>query len=146
MKSYASVKLKLLGAVFGLAVSACQTLPSADSVYHPSSSTSTVANREKEYQDLLKVYKDDRVDVLNDLLSGENNTKQTSIVVNNHSACNMVLTITSKNWTKKVPIEAGKAGFSMVDRNKSYTLTGYACNAPFTHSKYVTESYIITIK
>lgn len=147
-------KVKQKGLITGFALlllGSCQTLPSADSVYNnsrpnASSSNSTIASREREYQDLVKVYKSDRVDVLNDLLGGDNNTKQTSIVVNNNSSCNMVLTITSKNMVKKVPIEAGKAGFSMVDRNQQYTLTGYACNASFNHSKYVTESYIISIK
>lgn len=145
MKAY--FKWLISGSAFAF-ISACQTLPSADSVYNKQTSTagSTISSREKEYQELSKVYKEDRAAVLNDLLNGDKDTKQTSIVLNNDSSCNMILTITSKGMVKRIPIPAGKAGFSMVDRNQSYTLTGYACNAPFNHTKFVTDSYILSIK
>lgn len=102
-------------------------------------------NTEKEYNDLLKTYKPETAEVLTDLLNSSSNSPRTSISVQNKSRCNMVLTVSGNNFYKKIPIGAGKIGYTMVQKNQSYKLSGMVCRSTYQSTKFITDSYAITL-
>ncbi|MBB6372677.1 DUF6759 domain-containing protein [Chryseobacterium shigense] len=112
----------------------------------PGTGGSTAMSTEREYAELIKTYKPETADVLNDLLNEDSPTNpRTSISVENKSPCNMVLTVSSSGFFKKIPIGSGKVGYTMVPKNKNYRLSGMLCNSSYEATKYVTTSYAIKI-
>jgi len=115
------------------------------------SSRNTGSNRtsetqtEREYQNLIKTYKPETAEVLTDLLNGSEDSQKTSVTVENKSDCNMVLTISGANYFKKIPIGAHKIGSAMVIKNQNYTLSTTVCTAVYNKTKFVTNSYNITL-
>lgn len=100
---------------------------------------------EREYQALLKTYKPETAEVLNSLLNDSSNSPTVSISVENKSNCNMVLTISGKNYFKKIPIGANKIGSAMVPKNQNYNVSGMLCNSVYEKTKYVTNSFSIKL-
>lgn len=118
----------------------------ARKTYPPTSNTSSSSvNTEREYNELLKTYKSETADVLNDLLNGSSDSSKTSFSVENKSRCNMVLTISGNNYYKKIPIGANKIGSVMLPKNQSYKLSGMVCNSVYQSTKYISSSYSITL-
>ncbi|WP_426476205.1 DUF6759 domain-containing protein [Chryseobacterium sp. CBSDS_008] len=114
--------------------------------YPGSSAGNKAANTEREYNELLKTYKPETTEVLNDLLNSDDpKNPKTSISVENKSPCNMVLTVTGNNFFKKIPIGAGKIGYTMVPKNQNYSLSGILCNSTYQSTKYITTSYSIKL-
>ena len=111
-----------------------------------SGNSSSAANTEREYNELIKTYKPETADVLNDLLNSDSpSNPKTSISVQNGSRCNMVLTVSSNGFFKKIPIASGKIGYTMVPKNQNYKLSGMLCNSPYQSTKYITSSYSIKL-
>ncbi|MGK6343885.1 DUF6759 domain-containing protein [Chryseobacterium sp. DT-3] len=111
-----------------------------------SSPGSTVMSTEREYAELIKTYKPETADVLTDLLNEDSpGNPRTSISVENKSPCNMVLTVSSTGFFKKIPIGSGKVGYTMVPKNRNYRLSGMLCNSSYDSTKYITTSYAIKI-
>lgn len=113
---------------------------------HPSPTTSSATNTEREYNELIKTYKPETTEVLNDLLNSDSpdNTK-TSLSVENKSSCVMVLTVSSTNFFKKIPIAAGKIGYTMVPKNQTYKLSSMICRSPYQSTKFISSSYSIKL-
>lgn len=109
------------------------------------SSNNVINNTEREYHELLKTYKPETAEVLTDLLNGPSGNPKTSITVENNSRCNMVLTISGKNYLKKIPIGAGKIGTAMVLKDQNYNLYGKVCESVYQKTKFITTSYNITL-
>ncbi|SMO86337.1 hypothetical protein SAMN06265171_109127 [Chryseobacterium rhizoplanae] len=104
------------------------------------------ANTEREYNELIKTFKPETADVLNDLLNSDDpKNPKTSISVENKSPCNMVLTVSGNNFFKKIPIGAGKIGYTMVPKNQNYRLSGVLCNSTYQSTKFITTSYSIKL-
>ncbi|AKK72197.1 DUF6759 domain-containing protein [Chryseobacterium gallinarum] len=113
---------------------------------YPARNSGSVANTEREYNELMKTYKPETAEVLTDLLNNDDpSNPRTSISVNNKSSCNMVLTISGNNFFRKIPIGAGKIGYAMVPRNQNYRLSGMLCNSSYQSTKYITSSYNISL-
>ncbi|PQA92288.1 competence protein ComL [Chryseobacterium shigense] len=113
---------------------------------YPSGSGTSAANTEREYTELLKTYKPETAEVLNDLLNDDTpNNPRTSISVENKSPCNMVLTVSSNNFFKKIPIASGKIGYTMVPKNQNYKLSGMLCHSSYQSTKFISTSYSIKI-
>lgn len=103
-------------------------------------------NTEIEYNSLIKTYKPETAEVLNDLLNDDSpSNTRTSITVENQSPCNMVLTISGTNYYKKIPIAAGKIGYAMLTKNQTYKLSGRLCQSVYQSSKYITTSYSVKL-
>lgn len=100
---------------------------------------------EIEYQTLSKTYKSETSAVLTAILNGSEDQDKTSVVVENKSRCNMVLTISGTNYFKKVPIAVGKIGAVMVPKNQNYNLSGMACRAVYQKTKLISEPYRTTV-
>lgn len=103
------------------------------------------AQTEREYQALIKTYKPETAEVLNSLLNDSSNSPTVSISVENNSNCNMVLTISGKNYFKKIPIAAHKTGAAMVPKNQNYNLSGMLCNSLYEKTKFITNSFSIKL-
>ena len=115
--------------------------------YPANSGGSSAANTEREYNELMKTHKPETAQVLNDLLNNDDpGNPKTSISVNNSSPCNMVLTISGNNFFKKIPIGAGKTGYTMVTKNQNYSLSGMVCNSRNQSTKFITTSFSITLR
>lgn len=111
-----------------------------------SGSSNSAANTEREYNELIKTYKPETADVLNDLLNSDSpSNPKTSISVQNGSRCNMVLTVSSNGFFKKIPIASGKIGYTMVPKNQNYKLSGMLCSSSYQSTKYITSSYSIKL-
>lgn len=106
---------------------------------------SSAAQTEREYQALIKVYKPETAEVLNSLFNDSSNSPNVSITVENQSNCNMVLTISGKNYFKKIPIGAHKTGAAMVPKNQNYNLSGMLCNSVYEKTKFITNSFNIKL-
>lgn len=119
--------------------------PAAPVISTTGTKTSPAAQTEIEYQTLIKTYKSETADVLNDLLNGSSQNSKTSIIAENQSACNMVLTISGNNYFKKIPIGAKKTGSVMVPKNQNYNLSGMICNSVYQKTKFVTDSYSVKL-
>ncbi|RLJ34376.1 hypothetical protein CLU97_3884 [Chryseobacterium sp. 7] len=120
--------------------------PGRTSYPYPTSNAGNSANTEREYSELIKTYKPETADVLNDLLNSDDpKNPRTSISVENKSSCNMVLTVSGGNFFKKIPIGAGKIGYTMVPKNQNYRLSGVVCNSAYQSTKFVTTSYSIKL-
>ncbi|MCS3530722.1 DUF6759 domain-containing protein [Chryseobacterium sp. JUb7] len=102
-------------------------------------------NTEGEYSELIKTYKPETTEVLNDLLNGSSDHSKTSVSVHNKSRCNMVLTINGGGYYKKIPITAGKIGYAMVPKNQNYTLSGMVCSSAYNKKTFISSSYSITL-
>lgn len=113
----------------------------------PAKATPPVVIRqtETEFEQLMKTHKPETAKVLEDLLNGSEGSPNTSISVENKSACNMVLTVSGPNFFKKIPIPSGKIGSTMVPKNQKYNLSGMVCKAVYQNTKFVSTSYSITI-
>ncbi len=108
--------------------------------------TSNTANTEREYNELIKTYKPETADVLNDLLNSDSpSNPRTSISVENNSRCNMVLTVSGNGFFKKIPIASGKMGYTMVPKNQNYKLSGMLCGSSYQATKFITSSYSIKL-
>ncbi|MCD0456668.1 competence protein ComL [Chryseobacterium sp. LC2016-27] len=107
--------------------------------------TNSVTQTEREYQALLKTYKPETAEVLNSLLNDSSNSPTVSISVENNSNCNMVLTISSKNYFKKIPIAAHKTGAAMVPKDQNYNLSGMLCSSVYEKTKFITNSFSIKL-
>ncbi|AZA80952.1 competence protein ComL [Chryseobacterium lactis] len=115
--------------------------------YPGGNSGGSIANTDREYNELLKTYKPETAEVLSDLLNNDDPASlRTSISVENKSPCNMVLTISGNNFFKKIPIGAGKIGYTMIPKNQNYSLSGMVCNSRYQSNKYITSSYSITLR
>ncbi|UKB80104.1 DUF6759 domain-containing protein [Chryseobacterium sp. MEBOG07] len=113
---------------------------------YPTNNSGNTANTEREYNELIKGYKPETAEVLNDLLNSDDpKNPKTSISVENKSPCNMVLTVSGNNFFKKIPIGAGKTGYTMVPKNQNYRLSGVVCNSTYQSTKFVTTSYSIKL-
>lgn len=113
---------------------------------YPTGSGSSSASTEREYAELIKTYKPETADVLNDLLNADSpSNPKTSISVENQSRCNMVLTVSGNGFFKKIPIASGKVGYTMVPKNQNYRLSGMLCNASYQSTKFISTSYAIKI-
>ncbi|MFZ4931914.1 DUF6759 domain-containing protein [Chryseobacterium sp. Mn2064] len=140
-------KLLILSGIF-LLLTSCNVnyggYPTRSS--YPSNNASNTVNTEREYNELIKTYKAETADVLNDLLNSDSpSNPKTSISVTNKSNCNIVLTISGNNFFKKIPIGAGKIGYTMVLKNQNYRLSGMLCNSVYQSTKYITSSYSVSI-
>lgn len=110
------------------------------------SSGNTAVNTEREYNELIKTYKPETAEVLNDLLNDDSPTNpRTSISVENKSPCNMVLTVSGNGFFKKIPIASGRVGYTMVLKNQNYKLSGMLCNSSYQTSMFISTSYAIKI-
>lgn len=115
--------------------------------YPTNSGGSSAANTEREYNELMKTYKPETAEVLSDLLNNDDpGNLKTSISVENKSPCNMVLTVSGNGFFKKIPIGAGKIGYTMVTKNQNYSLSGMLCNSRYQSNKFITSSYSITLR
>lgn len=112
---------------------------------YPNNNSASTANTEREYNELIKTYKPETADVLNDLLNEDASGPRTSISIENLSRCNMVLTISGNNFFKKIPIAAGKIGYTMLPKNQNYRLSGMVCNSSYQSTKFITSSYSIKL-
>lgn len=120
--------------------------PGRTSYPYPANNTGNRANTEREYNELIKTYKPETADVLNDLLNSDDpKNPKTSVSLENKSPCNMVLTVSGNNFFKKIPIGAGKIGYTMVPKNQNYRLSGMLCNSTYQSTKFVTTSYSIKL-
>jgi hypothetical protein len=113
--------------------------------YPSASNTSSPINTEREYNELLKTYKPETTEVLNDLLNDSSGSPKTSFSVENKSPCNMVLTISGNNFYRKIPIGAGKIGYVMLPKNQNYKVSGMVCNSVYQSTKFISNSYSITL-
>ncbi|MEG0926571.1 MULTISPECIES: DUF6759 domain-containing protein [Chryseobacterium] len=115
--------------------------------YPTNNSGGSAANTAREYNELIKTYKPETAEVLSDLLNDDDpGNLRTSISVENKSSCNMVLTVSGNGFFKKIPIGAGKIGYTMVPKNQNYRLSGMVCNSSYQSTKYITSSYSITLR
>lgn len=140
----------ILGICISILLDSCSTTystgTSSPSKNSPrTTSTPSVSQTEQEYNALIKTYKPETADVLTDLFNDSSNSPKTSITVTNKSRCNMVLTITGKNYSKKIPIGAGKIGYAMVLKNQNYNLSGMVCSSVYKKTQYISSSYSITL-
>ncbi len=120
--------------------------PGRTSYPSSNSNSGSRANTEREYSELIKTYKPETADVLNDLLNSDDpKNPKTSISVENKSPCNMVLTVSGNNFFKKIPIGSGKIGYTMVLKNQNYSLSGLICNSTYQSTKFITTSYSIKL-
>ncbi|MFP3599014.1 DUF6759 domain-containing protein [Chryseobacterium sp. SIMBA_029] len=113
---------------------------------YPSRSGSAVNNTDSEYNELIKTYKPETAEVLNDLLNSDSpGNPKTSISVENKSSCNMVLTVSGNNFFKKIPIAVGKIGYTMVPKNQNYKLSAMVCRSPYQSTQFISSSYSIKL-
>lgn len=141
----------IFGIGLSLLLSSCSTNYGTTSSSAPKNtqprpaSTPSVSQTEQEYNTLIKTYKSETAEVLTDLFNDSSNNPKTSITVTNKSRCNMVLNITGKNYSKKIPIAAGKIGYAMILKNQNYSLSGMVCNSVYKKTQYISSSYSITL-
>lgn len=141
----------ILGIGLSFLLSSCSTNYNTTSSSSPKnghpriSSTPSASQTEQEYNTLMKTYKPETAEVLTDLFNDSSNDPKTSITVTNKSRCNMVLSITGKNYSKKIPIASGKIGYAMVLKNQNYSLSGMVCNSVYKKTQYISSSYSITL-
>ncbi|WP_126652546.1 DUF6759 domain-containing protein [Chryseobacterium aureum] len=120
--------------------------PGRTSYPYPTGTTGNSGTTEREYNELMRTYKPETTEVLNDLLNSDDpKNPRTSISVENKSSCNMVLTVSGGNFFKKIPIGAGKIGYTMVPKNQNYRLSGVVCNSTYQSTKFITTSYSIKL-
>lgn len=101
----------------------------------------TASNTESEYYEVLKTYKSETAAVLTDLLNDPSPTDtKTSLLVENLSRCNMVLTVSGNNYFKKIPIAPSKMAAVMLPKNQNYRLSSIICNSTYQSTKYITKS------
>ncbi|WP_128414189.1 DUF6759 domain-containing protein [Chryseobacterium sp. Leaf394] len=140
---------KYLAVMAIMSAIACGTKPVLKKPVQPQSSkkytSAPVKQTETAYKNLSKTEKQETAEVLNDILNGSSDSPNTSISVHNKSRCNMVLSISGPNFSKQIPIPAGKTGSTMVPKNQKYNLSGMVCQSVYNNSKYVTGTYSISL-
>lgn len=142
------MKKLLFFSVISLSIISCNANYSSYPVRtnYPAGSATSAVNTEREYAELIKTYKPETAEVLNDLLNADSPTAlKTSVSVENRSPCNMVLTISGNDFFKKIPIASGKVGYTMVPKNQNYRLSGMLCNSSYQSTKFISTSYAIKI-
>lgn len=130
----------LIGFVIFLVLNSC------GSIYNNSPATSSPSNTEREYNEVLKTYKSETAEVLTYLLNETSpNNPKTALTVENNSRCNMVLTVSSNNYYKKIPIATGKIGSVMILKNQTYKLSGMVCQSVYQTSTFISSAYSIKL-
>ncbi len=114
-------------------------------VSNTGSSTTPAAQAEREYQALVKTYKSETAAVLTDILNGSSDPGKTSVMVENKSRCNIVLTVSGNNYFKKIPIGVNKKAAVMVPVNQNYNFSGMICDAVYQKTKLVSSSYSMVL-
>jgi hypothetical protein len=109
----------------------------------PEPKTSEVSD---SYESLIKTYKPETAEVLSDLLNGTSDSPRTSIIIDNKSNCNLVVTVKGGNILKKIPATKGKLSYIMIEKNQNYTISGNLCGKNFKQSARIYDSYTITLK
>ncbi|MEG0760219.1 DUF6759 domain-containing protein [Chryseobacterium sp.] len=104
-----------------------------------------VKQTETAYKNLSKTKNQETAELLNDILNGSSESPNTYISVHNKSRCNMVLSISGPNFSKQIPIPAGKTGSTMVPKNQNYNLSGMVCQSVYNNTKFVTGTYSISL-
>jgi hypothetical protein len=121
-------------------------LNSCGSAYNNYPVKSSTSNTEREFNEVLKTYKSETAEVLTYLMNETSpNDPKTALTVENISRCNMVLTVSSNNYYKKIPIGAGKIGSVMIPKNQTYKLSGMVCKSAYQSSKFISDSYSIKL-
>ncbi|ASW75705.1 competence protein ComL [Chryseobacterium piperi] len=142
-------KLALSCGILALSLVSCSVnynnYPVRNRFPNTTNNTPSTANIEREYSELVKTYKPDTTEVLNSLLNGSSDDNRTSFTVENKSPCNMVLTISGNNFYKKIPIAAGKMGYTMLPKNQNYRLSGVLCRSVYQSTKFISDSYTISL-
>lgn len=134
------MKKLLIGFVIFMVLNSCGT------TYNNYPVKSSPSNTEREYNEVLKTYKSETAEVLTYLLNETSpNDPKTALTVENTSRCNMVLTVSSNNYYKKIPIGAGKIGSVMIPKNQTYKLSGMVCQSAYQTSKFITSAYSIKL-
>lgn len=121
-------------------------LHSCEATYNRYTPQNNAKEPDSEYRELSKTYKSETAEVLTYLLNeiSEEDPK-TALTVENISRCNMVLTVSSNNYFKKIPIAAGKTGAVMIPKNQTYRLSGMVCQSTYQTSKLITKPYSVKI-
>ncbi len=129
----------------GVVLVSCSVMntPNMGNVYG-GNSQGTLPQVEREYQDLVKSYQQDTAGLLGDLINNNPNSSEASIVIENTSPCNMVLSISGNNYFKKIPLGAGKTNGVIVKKG-NYRLSGYVCQSMYNQVKNVNESISIKL-
>lgn len=104
----------------------------------------SASEAEKEYQMISKNYQEDPASVLTELLNDDESSPNAAIVIENGSACNIVITVSGKDYYKKVPIAVGKLRGILVKKG-IYRLTGQVCNARYDQEKNANTSISLRI-
>lgn len=120
---------------------------SSSSTPKPNNTSKPITSPDSDsYDELIKTYKPETAEVLNDLLNDNYDPQRTSVMIDNKSNCNMVITIKGGGLEKKIPVGKQKLGHAMVNRNQQYTISGKVCGKNYRSTKYITDSYTITLK
>lgn len=109
------------------------------------STTTSPAETEREYNEILKTYKPPTEEALNDLLGGSGDPTKTTVIFRNSSSCNMVLTISSFGYEEKIPIAAGQLRYSVLKKG-TYQLSGMVCRSIYRSTKTFTQSVTLTFR
>lgn len=104
------------------------------------------ADTSDNYDELIKTYKPETEEVLSDLLSGTSDSGRTSLIIDNKTNCNLVVTVKGGNIFKKIPATKGKLSYVMIEKNQNYTISGNLCGKNFKQSAKIYDSYTITLK
>nr|WP_314495286.1 DUF6759 domain-containing protein [uncultured Chryseobacterium sp.] len=121
-------------------------LNSCEATYKRYTPQNNSSEPESEYRELSKTYKSETAEVLTYLLNEiSQEDPKTALTVENISRCNMVLTVSSNNYFKKIPIAAGKTGAVMIPKNQTYRLSGMICQSTYQTSKFITSPYSVKI-
>lgn len=107
--------------------------------------SSSSAQAEREYQAVAANYQEDSASVLSELLSDDAASSNAAIVIENASACNIVITVSGNGYYKKVPIAAGKIR-GVVVKKGVYRLSGQVCNARYDQVKNADTSVTIKLR
>lgn len=121
-------------------------LNSCEATYNRYTPRNNATGPESEYRELSKTYKSETAEVLTYLLNEiSQEDSKTALTVENISRCNMVLTVSSNNYFKKIPIAAGKTGAVMIPKNQTYRLSGMVCQSTYQTSKFISNPYSVKI-
>lgn len=136
----------------------CFLIISCEPTYHANRGNSTSSQPKTDvsepktsgvsdnYDMLIKTYKPETSEVLSDLLNGSSDSPRTSIIIDNKSNCNLVVTVKGGNILKKIPATKGKLSYVMIEKNQNYTISGNLCGKNFKQSARIYDSYTITLK
>ncbi len=111
---------------------------------YPVNSTNTV-QVEKEYQELAKNYDQNTAGIVDELINGNPNSTTASVLVENTSPCNLVLSIAGNNYFKKIPIGAGQTRGALVNKG-TYRLSASVCGSGYNSVKNIQETISIKLR